>query len=149
MNKRMKFDLKFKNKKMKTNLNLEEYERNTNFNKFLIREKMFEHKLSSDKEKMMKTINDEIFSKMLTKPNIDEKSRRIINDNNKSQKRIKQNNNNSSSSSNKKTLMKLESFNSNKYFKYNINNIKTIVNNQNKNIMERQYTLEKLKIKKN
>ena len=108
MNKKMKSELKFKNKNMKDNLNLEEYEKNTNFNQFLIREKMFEHKLSSNKEKMMKTINDEIFSKMQTKPNIDEKSRRIMNDKNKFQKRIKQNNS-ASRINNKKPLMKLES----------------------------------------
>ena len=144
----MKSDLKFRNKNMKTNLNLEEYERNTNFNQFLVREKMFEHKLSSNKEKMMKTINDEIFSKMQTKPNIDEKSRRIMNNKNKNQKRIKPNNS-ASRISNKKPLMKLESSNSNKNFKYDNNNIKSIVNDDNKNIIKRKYSLEKLKVKKN
>ena len=144
----MKSELKFKNKNMKDNLNLEEYEKNTNFNQFLIREKMFEHKLSSNKEKMMKTINDEIFSKMQTKPNIDEKSRRIMNDKNKFQKRIKQNNS-ASRINNKKPLMKLESSNSNRNLKYNNNNIKIFINDENKSSINRKYTFEKLKTKKN
>jgi len=148
MNKKMKPELKFKNENTKANLNLEEHEKNTNFNQFLIREKMFEHKLSSNKEKMMKTISDEIFSKMQTKPNIDEKSRRIMNDKNKFQKRIKQNNS-ASRINNKKPLMKLESSNSNRNLKYNNNNIKTFINDENKGSINRKYTFEKLKTKKN
>ena len=96
----------------------------------------------------MKSINDEIFSKMQTKPNIDEKSRKIMNDKNKRQKRIKQNNS-ASRINNKRPLMKLENCNSDKKFKTNNNNIKTIVNNDYRNNIKRKYTFEKLKAKKN
>ena len=51
-------------RKTANELNLDKFEDNTNFNEFLMREKMFEYKLYSNKEKMMKSINDEIFSKM-------------------------------------------------------------------------------------
>lgn len=148
MNKKMKSNLTFKNKYIKEKINLDKFEDNTNFNEFLMREKMFEYKLYSNKEKMMKSINDEIFSKMQTKPNIDEKSRKIMNDKNKRQKRIKQNNS-TSRINNKRQLMKLENCNSDKNFKTNNNNIKTIVNNGNRNNIKRKYTFEKLKAKKN
>ena len=144
----MKSNFTFKNKYIKEKINLDKFEDNTNFNEFLMREKMFEYKLYSNKEKMMKSINDEIFSKMQTKPNIDEKSRKIINDKNKRQKRIKQNNS-TSRINNKRQLMKLENCNSDKNFKTNNNNIKTIVNNGNRNNIKRKYTFEKLKAKKN
>ena len=143
----MKSNFTFKNKYIKEKINLDKFEDNTNFNEFLMREKMFEYKLYSNKEKMMKSINDEIFSKMQTKPNIDEKSRKIMNDKNKRQKRIKQNNS-TSRINNKRQLMKLENCNSDKNFKTN-NNIKTIVNNGNRNNIKRKYTFEKLKAKKN
>jgi hypothetical protein len=148
MNKKMKSNFTFKNKYIKEKINLDKFEDNTNFNEFLMREKMFEYKLYSNKEKMMKSINDEIFSKMQTKPNIDEKSRKIMNDKNKRQKRIKQNNS-TSRINNKRQLMKLENCNSDKNFKTNNNNIKTIVNNGNRNNIKRKYTFEKLKAKKN
>ena len=148
MNKKMKSNFTFKNKYIKEKINLDKFEDNTNFNEFLMREKMFEYKLYSNKEKMMKSINDEIFSKMQTKPNIDEKSRKIMNDKNKRQKRIKQNNS-TSRINNKRPLMKLENCNSDKNFKTNNNNIKTIVNNGNRNNIKRKYTFEKLKAKKN
>ena len=148
MNKKMKSNLTFKNKYIKEKINLDKFEDNTNFNEFLMREKMFEYKLYSNKEKMMKSINDEIFSKMQTKPNIDEKSRKIMNDKNKRQKRIKQNNS-TSRINNKRQLMRLENCNSYKNFKTNNNNIKTIVNNGNRNNIKRKYTFEKLKAKKN
>ena len=148
MNKKMKSNFTFKNKYIKEKINLDKFEDNTNFNEFLMREKMFEYKLYSNKEKMMKSINDEIFSKMKTKPNIDEKSRKIMNDKNKRQKRIKQNNS-TSRINNKRQLMKLENCNSDKNFKTNNNNIKTIVNNGNRNNIKRKYTFEKLKAKKN
>ena len=148
MNKKMKSNFTFKNKYIKEKINLDKFEDNTNFNEFLMREKMFEYKLYSNKEKMMKSINDEIFSKMQTKPNIDEKSRKIMNDKNKRQKRTKQNNS-TSRINNKRQLMKLENCNSDKKFKTNINNIKTIVNNGNRNNIKRKYTFEKLKAKKN
>ena len=45
--------------------------------------------------------------------------------------------------------MKLENCNSDKNFKTNNNNIKTIVNNGNRNNIKRKYTFEKLKAKKN
>ena len=144
----MKSNFTFKNKYIKEKINLDKFEDNTNFNEFLMREKMFEYKLYSNKEKMMKSINDEIFSKMQTKPNIDEKSRKIMNDKNKRQKRIKQNNS-TSRINNKRQLMKLENCNSDKNFKTNNNNIKTIVNNGNRNNIKRKYTFEKLKAKKN
>ena len=144
----MKSNFTFKNKYIKEKINLDKFEDNTNFNEFLMREKMFEYKLYSNKEKMMKSINDEIFSKMQTKPNIDEKSRKIMNDKNKRQKRIKQNNS-TSRINNKRPLMKLENCNSDKNFKTNNNNIKTIVNNGNRNNIKRKYTFEKLKAKKN
>ena len=147
MNKKMKSNFTFKNKYIKEKINLDKFEDNTNFNEFLMREKMFEYKLYSNKEKMMKSINDEIFSKMQTKPNIDEKSRKIMNDKNKRQKRIKQNNS-TSRINNKRPLMRLENCNSYKNFKTN-NNIKTIVNNGNRNNIKRKYTFEKLKAKKN
>ena len=147
MNKKMKSNFTFKNKYIKEKINLDKFEDNTNFNEFLMREKMFEYKLYSNKEKMMKSINDEIFSKMQTKPNIDEKSRKIMNDKNKRQKRIKQNNS-TSRINNKRQLMQLENCNSDKNFKTN-NNIKTIVNNGNRNNIKRKYTFEKLKAKKN
>ena len=143
----MKSNFTFKNKYIKEKINLDKFEDNTNFNEFLMREKMFEYKLYSNKEKMMKSINDEIFSKMQTKPNIDEKSRKIMNDKNKRQKRIKQNNS-TSRINNKRQLMQLENCNSDKNFKTN-NNIKTIVNNGNRNNIKRKYTFEKLKAKKN
>ena len=148
MNKKMKSNFTFKNKYIKEKINLDKFEDNTNFNEFLMREKMFEYKLYSNKEKMMKSINDEIFSKMQTKPNIDEKSRKIMNDKNKRQKRTKQNNS-TSRINNKRQLMKLENCNSDKKFKTNNNNIKTIVNNGNRNNIKRKYTFEKLKAKKN
>ena len=148
MNKKMKSNFTFKNKYIKEKINLDKFEDNTNFNEFLMREKMFEYKLYSNKEKMMKSINDEIFSKMQTKPNIDEKSRKIMNDKSKRQKRIKQNNS-TSRINNKRQLMKLENCNSDKNFKTNNNNIKTIVNNGNRNNIKRKYTFEKLKAKKN
>ena len=148
MNKKMKSNLTFKNKYIKEKINLDKFEDNTNFNEFLMREKMFEYKLYSNKEKMMKSINDEIFSKMQTKPNIDEKSRKIMNDKNKRQKRIKQNNS-TSRINNKRQLMRLENCNSYKNFKTNNNNIKTIVNNGYRNNIKRKYTFEKLKAKKN
>ena len=148
MNKKMKSNFTFKNKYIKEKINLDKFEDNTNFNEFLMREKMFEYKLYSNKEKMMKSINDEIFSKMQTKPNIDEKSRKIMNDKNKRQKRIKQNNS-TSRINNKRQLMQLENCNSDKNFKTNNNNIKTIVNNGNRNNIKRKYTFEKLKAKKN
>lgn len=148
MNKKMKSNFTFKNKYIKEKINLDKFEDNTNFNEFLMREKMFEYKLYSNKEKMMKSINDEIFSKMQTKPNIDEKSRKIMNDKNKRQKRIKQNNS-TSRINNKRPLMKLENCNSDKNFKINNNNIKTIVNNGNRNNIKIKYTFEKLKAKKN
>ena len=148
MNKKMKSNFTFKNKYIKEKINLDKFEDNTNFNEFLMREKMFEYKLYSNKEKMMKSINDEIFSKMQTKPNIDEKSRKIMNDKNKRQKRIKQNNS-TSRVNNKRQLMKLENCNSDKNFKTNNNNIKTIVNNGYRNNIKRKYTFEKLKAKKN
>ena len=148
MNKKMKSNFTFKNKYIKEKINLDKFEDNTNFNEFLMREKMFEYKLYSNKEKMMKSINDEIFSKMQTKPNIDEKSRKIMNDKNKRQKRIKQNNS-TSRINNKRQLMRLENCNSDKNFKTNNNNIKTIVNNGNRNNIKRKYTFEKLKAKKN
>ena len=148
MNKKMKSNFTFKNKYIKEKINLDKFEDNTNFNEFLMREKMFEYKLYSNKEKMMKSINDEIFSKMQTKPNIDEKSRKIMNDKNKRQKRIKQNNS-TSRINNKRPLMRLENCNSYKNFKTNNNNIKTIVNNGNRNNIKRKYTFEKLKAKKN
>ena len=148
MNKKMKSNFTFKNKYIKEKINLDKFEDNTNFNEFLMREKMFEYKLYSNKEKMMKSINDEIFSKMQTKPNIDEKSRKIMNDKNKRQKRIKQNNS-TSRINNKRPLMKLENCNSDKNFKTNNNNIKTIVNNGNRNNIKGKYTFEKLKAKKN
>ena len=148
MNKKMKSNFTFKNKYIKEKINLDKFEDNTNFNEFLMREKMFEYKLYSNKEKMMKSINDEIFSKMQTKPNIDEKSRKIMNDKNKRQKRIKQNNS-TSRINNKRQLMKLENCNSDKNFKTNNNNIKTIVNNGNRNNIKGKYTFEKLKAKKN
>ena len=148
MNKKMKSNFTFKNKYIKEKINLDKFEDNTNFNEFLMREKMFEYKLYSNKEKMMKSINDEIFSKMQTKPNIDEKSRKIMNDKNKRQKRIKQNNS-TSRINNKRPLMRLENCNSDKNFKTNNNNIKTIVNNGNRNNIKRKYTFEKLKAKKN
>ena len=148
MNKKMKSNFTFKNKYIKEKINLDKFEDNTNFNEFLMREKMFEYKLYSNKEKMMKSINDEIFSKMQTKPNIDEKSRKIMNDKNKRQKRTKQNNS-TSRINNKRPLMKLENCNSDKNFKTNNNNIKTIVNNGNRNNIKRKYTFEKLKAKKN
>ena len=144
----MKSNFTFKNKYIKEKINLDKFEDNTNFNEFLMREKMFEYKLYSNKEKMMKSINDEIFSKMQTKPNIDEKSRKIMNDKNKRQKRIKQNNS-TSRINNKRQLMKLENCNSDKNFKTNNNNIKTIVNNGNRNNIKGKYTFEKLKAKKN
>ena len=144
----MKSNFTFKNKYIKEKINLDKFEDNTNFNEFLMREKMFEYKLYSNKEKMMKSINDEIFSKMQTKPNIDEKSRKIMNDKNKRQKRTKQNNS-TSRINNKRQLMKLENCNSDKNFKTNNNNIKTIVNNGNRNNIKRKYTFEKLKAKKN
>ena len=144
----MKSNFTFKNKYIKEKINLDKFEDNTNFNEFLMREKMFEYKLYSNKEKMMKSINDEIFSKMQTKPNIDEKSRKIMNDKNKRQKRIKQNNS-TSRINNKRQLMKLENCNSDKNFKTNNNNIKTIVNNGYRNNIKRKYTFEKLKAKKN
>ena len=144
----MKSNFTFKNKYIKEKINLDKFEDNTNFNEFLMREKMFEYKLYSNKEKMMKSINDKIFSKMQTKPNIDEKSRKIMNDKNKRQKRIKQNNS-TSRINNKRQLMKLENCNSDKNFKTNNNNIKTIVNNGNRNNIKRKYTFEKLKAKKN
>ena len=144
----MKSNFTFKNKYIKEKINLDKFEDNTNFNEFLMREKMFEYKLYSNKEKMMKSINDEIFSKMQTKPNIDEKSRKIMNDKSKRQKRIKQNNS-TSRINNKRQLMKLENCNSDKNFKTNNNNIKTIVNNGNRNNIKRKYTFEKLKAKKN
>ena len=142
----MKSDFTFKNKNMKRKVNLEEYERNTNVNQFLIREEMFKQILTYNKEKRMKTINDEIFSKMQTKPNIDEKSRRIVNDKIKKKKRMKQNN--SSSRITKRPLMKLESSNSNRFLKTNNNNIKTIVNDDDRNDIKRKYTFEKLKATK-
>ena len=148
MNKKMKSNFTFKNKYIKEKINLDKFEDNTNFNEFLMREKMFEYKLYSNKEKMMKSINDEIFSKMQTKPNIDEKSRKIMNDKNKRQKRIKQNNS-TSRINNKRQLIRLENCNSDKNFKTNNNNIKTIVNNGNRNNIKRKYTFEKLKAKKN
>jgi hypothetical protein len=148
MNKKMKSNFTFKNKYIKEKINLDKFEDNTNFNEFLMREKMFEYKLYSNKEKMMKSINDEIFSKMQTKPNIDEKSRKIMNDKSKRQKRIKQNNS-TSRINNKRQLMRLENCNSDKNFKTNNNNIKTIVNNGNRNNIKRKYTFEKLKAKKN
>ena len=144
----MKSNFTFKNKYIKEKINLDKFEDNTNFNEFLMREKMFEYKLYSNKEKMMKSINDEIFSKMQTKPNIDEKSRKIMNDKNKRQKRIKQNNS-TSRINNKRQLIRLENCNSDKNFKTNNNNIKTIVNNGNRNNIKRKYTFEKLKAKKN
>ena len=143
----MKSDFTFKNKNMKRNLNLEEYERNTNFKQFLIREEMFKQILTYNKEKRMKTINDEIFAKMQTKPNIDEKSRRIVDDKIKKQKRMKQNNS-SSRITNKRPLMKLESSNSNRFLKTNNNNIKTIYNDD-RNDIKRKYTFEQLKATKN
>ena len=148
MNKKMKSNFTFKNKYIKEKINLDKFEDNTNFNEFLMREKMFEYKLYSNKEKMMKSINDEIFSKMQTKPNIDEKSRKIMNDKSKRQKRIKQNNS-TSRINNKRQLIRLENCNSDKNFKTNNNNIKTIVNNGNRNNIKRKYTFEKLKAKKN
>ena len=144
----MKSDFTFKNKNMKRNLKLEEYERNTNFNQFLIREEMFKQILTYNKEKRMKTINDEIFAKMQTKPNIDEKSRRIVDDKIKKQKRMKQNNS-SSRITNKRPLMKLESSNSNRFLKTNNNNIKTIYNDDDRNDIKRKYTFEQLKATKN
>ena len=144
----MKSNFTFKNKYIKEKINLDKFEDNTNFNEFLMREKMFEYKLYSNKEKMMKSINDEIFSKMQTKPNIDEKSRKIMNDKNKRQKRIKLSNS-TSRINNKRQLMKLENCNSDKNFKTNNNNIKTIVNNGKRNNIKIKYTFEKLKAKKN
>ena len=71
-----------------------------------------------------------------------------MNDKNKRQKRIKQNNS-TRRINNKRQLMKLENCNSDKNFKTNNNNIKTIVNNGNRNNIKRKYTFEKLKAKKN
>ena len=44
MNKKMKSNFTFKNKYIKEKINLDKFEDNTNFNEFLMREKMFEYK---------------------------------------------------------------------------------------------------------
>ena len=124
--------------------NLEDNEDKNVFDQFLKREKMFKKKVDYNKEKIMKSINDEILSKMQTKPNINEKSRRIMSEKKKKVKNLKQNN--SSNKNNMKQLIKTENYNSSRNNKNY--NIKTFNNDDKNRNIKRKFTYEKRKTNK-
>ena len=137
-------DFILKNNNFNGKRNLEENVHKNVFDQFLKREKMFTKKVDFNKEKIMKSINDEILSKMQTKPNINEKSRRIMSEKKKKGKNLKQNN--SSNKINMKPLINSENYNSSRNNKNY--NIKTFNNDDKNNNIKRKNTYEKRKTHK-
>ena len=99
---------------------------------FLKRDKMFQDKLKSNKEKMIRDKNDELLLQISTKPKMNEKSRRIIKEKMKKNKEhIKYSNPNQK---NEQLINNTDENNSNKIIN---NNINTNVNDDIMNIKKR------------
>ena len=131
-------DFILKNNNLTIFQNFENNENNkTKFSQFLKRQKMFQEKLDSDKNKMIRNINNELFSNIQGSPHIDEKSKKIINDKKRKEKLNKGNKINIM-----QPLINSEKYHTNRNSK---NNIKTFVNTDIKDNKQKKYTFEKRK----
>ena len=72
MSKEMISDFILKNNNLTIFQSFENNENKTKFSQFLKRQKMFQEKLDSDKNKMIRNINNELFSNIQGSPHIDE-----------------------------------------------------------------------------
>ena len=137
MSKEMISDFILKNNNLTIFQSFENNENKTKFSQFLKRQKMFQEKLDSDKNKMIRNINNELFSNIQGSPHIDEKSKKIINDKKRKEKLNKGNKINIM-----QPLINSEKYHTNRNSK---NNIKTFVNTDIKNYNQKKYTFEKRK----
>ena len=141
MSKEMISDFILKNNNLTIFQSFENNENKTKFSQFLKRQKMFQEKLDSDKNKMIRNINNELFSNIQGSPHIDEKSKKIINDKKRKEKLNKGNKINIM-----QPLINSEKYHTNRNSK---NNIKTFVNTdikENKNKKNIRLKKEKKKI---
>ena len=139
MSKEMISDFILKNNNLTIFQSFENNENKTKFSQFLKRQKMFQEKLDSDKNKMIRNINNELFSNIQGSPHIDEKSKKIINDKKRKEKLNKGNKINIM-----QPLINSEKYHTNRNSK---NNIKTFVNTDIKDNKQKKYTFEKRKEK--
>ena len=137
MSKEMISDFILKNNNLAIFQSFENNENKTKFSQFLKRQKMFQEKLDSDKNKMIRNINNELFSNIQGSPHIDEKSKKIINDKKRKEKLNKGNKINIM-----QPLINSEKYHTNRNSK---NNIKTFVNTDIKDNKQKKYTFEKRK----
>ena len=137
MSKEMISDFILKNNNLTIFQSFENNENKTKFSQFLKRQKMFQEKLDSDKNKMIRNINNELFSNIQGSPHIDEKSKKIINDKKRKEKLNKGNKINIM-----QPLINSEKYHTNRNSK---NNIKTFVNTDIKDNKQKKYTFEKRK----
>ena len=99
---------------------LDGVEDHSNFGQFLKREKMFQQKIKSNKDKIIRTLNDEFLSKMQDKPNIDKKSIKIMENKRKIEEKLKKN------------IFENNNYNINYNISENLFNNEEINNNNNK-----------------
>ena len=137
MSKEMISDFILKNNNLAIFQSFENNENKPKFSQFLKRQKMFQEKLDSDKNKMIRNINNELFSNIQGSPHIDEKSKKIINDKKRKEKLNKGNKINIM-----QPLINSEKYHTNRNSK---NNIKTFVNTDIKDNKQKKYTFEKRK----
>ena len=125
------------------NINNKIVEDKSSFGQFLKRNKIFQDKLKSNKDKMVRHINDELLLQISSKPKMDENSRRIIKE--KMKKNKKHINYPNPNQKNDQLINNTDENNSNKMINNNINtNVNDDIMNNKKNLILRKKAQEKI-----